>query len=383
MATRGSLDLERRRDLWYSMSTHTISSIAEAWQLATAWRELAGPHPFRSPEWCLTWFEHYSKASELCIFVDYDDQGGLQGLAPLVWQQTAVHGRLQFLANGQACTDYNAFFVKDDSPEVMRRLVQAIDNFIRRKVRYTSVRVELDGISADSGFEMQLLEQSKELHYSIRQQPIEASYVLSLPLNFASLRSGFNRNLRRKFDRINHWFQTGEVQFHRTKNQTQLLQRMSDLVHLHQRRRKMLGQAGVFATQQFTDFLTDAAQRLAGRNQAEIHWCEMRGRIVSAQLVLLHEQTISTYINGMDPEFMAEEPGFSLVAGTAQNAIERGFRTYDFLRGEELYKRHWRAQLHPLNRLYLTPNCVVPLLYDSAYDLARNVKHFAQNLWSR
>lgn len=365
------------------MNTHIISSITEAWQLAPAWRKLAGTHPFRSPEWCLTWFEHYDKASELCVIVDYDATGNLQGLAPLVWQQKAVHGRLQFLANDQACTDYNTFFVKEDSPEVMPRLLQAMDSFIRGKVRYTSGRIEFDGISADSVFQTQLLQHMQDLQYTVRQQPIEASYVLSLPPEFASMRASFNRNLRRKFDRINNWLETGEVKFHRTTNPTQLVERISDLIRLHQQRRKMLGQAGVFATRQFTDFLTDAAQRLASRDQAEVHWCEMRGTVVSAQLVLLHDQTISTYINGMDPVFMEEEPGFSLVAGTAKDAIERGFRTYDFLRGEELYKRHWRAQLHPLNRIYLTPNCVVPLLYDSAYDLARNVKQFAQTLWSR
>ena len=44
------------------------------------------------------------------------------------------------------------------------------------------------------------------------------------------------------------------------------------------------------------------------------------------------------YVSGFDPCYAALSPGSVLVAQSLRAAIEGGFRTYDFLRGDEPYK---------------------------------------------
>ena len=44
------------------------------------------------------------------------------------------------------------------------------------------------------------------------------------------------------------------------------------------------------------------------------------------------------YVSGFDPRYAALSPGSVLVAHSLRAAIEGGFRTYDFLRGDEPYK---------------------------------------------
>ena len=61
------------------------------------------------------------------------------------------------------------------------------------------------------------------------------------------------------------------------------------------------------------------------------------------------------YQAGIDPECLDEEPGRMMAAAMIQRAIADGQQAFDFLRGDEPYKRQWRAEPRPL-----APWCVVP-----------------------
>jgi CelD/BcsL family acetyltransferase involved in cellulose biosynthesis len=50
----------------------------------------------------------------------------------------------------------------------------------------------------------------------------------------------------------------------------------------------------------------------------------------------------------MNPEFRDRSPGLALFGYVIHWAIEHGYETIDFLRGDELYKRNLGAKLQPL-----------------------------------
>jgi CelD/BcsL family acetyltransferase involved in cellulose biosynthesis len=60
--------------------------------------------------------------------------------------------------------------------------------------------------------------------------------------------------------------------------------------------------------------------------------------------------TVYFYQAGFDPEHSSISPGTLLVAGTIRRAIEEGKTTFDFLRGDEPYKRRWKPQREYKNR---------------------------------
>src|SRR6266478_6954570 len=53
--------------------------------------------------------------------------------------------------------------------------------------------------------------------------------------------------------------------------------------------------------------------------------------------------TRSTSPRGRDPRWDRESVGLVLMGAMIRRAIERGYRRFDFLRGEDPYKRHWTA----------------------------------------
>lgn len=67
-------------------------------------------------------------------------------------------------------------------------------------------------------------------------------------------------------------------------------------------------------------------------------------RTIGAVYALTHGKTVHFYQSGFDPEAKALSPGTALVAAIIRRAIEEGKSTFDFLRGDEPYKRRWKPQ---------------------------------------
>jgi CelD/BcsL family acetyltransferase involved in cellulose biosynthesis len=110
---------------------------------------------------------------------------------------------------------------------------------------------------------------------------------------------------------------------------------MDGFVALH--RQSKVGKA------RFMDEPMEVFFRILGRDLAEaglaalwMLWLDERP--AAALFCLEQGGAVSLYNSGFDPEARAMSPGVVLIARTIEDAIARGFRRYDFLRGEEPYK---------------------------------------------
>ena len=56
-----------------------------------------------------------------------------------------------------------------------------------------------------------------------------------------------------------------------------------------------------------------------------------------------HGDTVSFYTTGYDPGLAAYGPGRRVLAAAIRSAIDEGATRFDFLRGNETYKRSWLA----------------------------------------
>ncbi len=81
-----------------------------------------------------------------------------------------------------------------------------------------------------------------------------------------------------------------------------------------------------------------------------------QGRPVGALTILLDHRKKSYlfHMGGRDEAFDAPPPGLCLHAFSIRHAIEAGFRTYDFLRGNEAYKFSFGAEPHLLHSLVIS-----------------------------
>ena len=109
----------------------------------------------------------------------------------------------------------------------------------------------------------------------------------------------------------------------------------------------MLGEQGCFASARFLGFYRDVVPALLRRGQVQFHWLELDGKPVAAEYQLVGNGVLYAYQAGVDPEAMAHQPGKLINLAILRQAIERGYRAFDFLRGDEPYKARFGAQPRP------------------------------------
>ena len=83
------------------------------------------------------------------------------------------------------------------------------------------------------------------------------------------------------------------------------------------------------------------AAELAGRRQLWLTTLHLDGEPAAAWYGFAWRDTVYYYQSGRDPRWDHESVGLVLMGVMIRRAIERGYRQFDFLRGEHPYKRQW------------------------------------------
>jgi CelD/BcsL family acetyltransferase involved in cellulose biosynthesis len=84
------------------------------------------------------------------------------------------------------------------------------------------------------------------------------------------------------------------------------------------------------------------------------------GKPVGCVYAMRHEKTCYFYQAGMDPSATNLSPGTILVSQTISRAIDEGCTEFDFMRGDEPYKRRWNPTRERTNyRILMPPTNVI------------------------
>jgi CelD/BcsL family acetyltransferase involved in cellulose biosynthesis len=133
-----------------------------------------------------------------------------------------------------------------------------------------------------------------------------------------------------------------------------LPQFLDDLFRLHTRRWWQAGESGVLADERLRRFHEEAATKLLEKAVLRLYRLRLTGRTIAVLYSLLRGTTLFCYLQGYDPEFAQLSPGTQLTFFAMEDALELGIRKFDFLRGQEAYKRHWRVTPEATYRIQLT-----------------------------
>jgi CelD/BcsL family acetyltransferase involved in cellulose biosynthesis len=121
----------------------------------------------------------------------------------------------------------------------------------------------------------------------------------------------------------------------------------------------------VLAEDRVRRFHSTAAPRLLQEGMLHLSRLRVNNRTRAVIFSLLSGDTTFCYLQGFDPEFSQLSPGTQLMFSAIKNAVSRGMRNFDFLRGDESYKQHWRAEKKPTYRIEIARTAIATLLEPS------------------
>ena len=297
---------------------------------ASAWDGLVGATRLRSPFLSWTWQHEWARAfapdRRVEIRVVQDDGGHLVALLPLY---ESSPGSLQIIGGADVSDYLDLIAVQGREEEAWMALLQSRTaeqvEWALHAVPETSPTVSaLPPLAAACG-----LEASSAVE--------ERCPVLALPPSWESYLarlSGKHRHeLQRKMRRLERDAPDAHVSF--VSAPADIAARLGDFLRLH--RSSRAGKAR-FMDEQMERFFRAALAAFAEREAARLWFLDTASGPIAAFVTIEWDGTVGLYNSGFAPERAALSPGVVLLAQLIRDAIGRGRRRFDFLRGEERYK---------------------------------------------
>jgi CelD/BcsL family acetyltransferase involved in cellulose biosynthesis len=364
------------------LTTHLITARADLAALETPWNILAGGYPMRSWNWLATWWKHYGDLEdrELHVLAVYDEnesgEGPLVGIAPWYIEHTPFRGSvLRSLGDGKVSTDHLSLICR---PDYLASVASTIADYLTVNDDQWD-RIELEWI--DEGDDaMTLLIGELEARDALTScQRRGNCWVIDLPETWdayvANLSSSHRRQLKKCYEQK---ISSGRAKLHLATNLGELEEAWEILVDLHQGRRRTLGDEGCFASAGFSEFHRDVTRQLLELGQLRMSWIELDGAPFTAEYHFSGPDTVYTYQSGADANRLADSPGRLAYLLTIQRAIADGFSHLDFLRGDETYKAHFRAQAKATFDYHVFPNRRLARLRGHVWMATGALKHWVK-----
>jgi CelD/BcsL family acetyltransferase involved in cellulose biosynthesis len=338
------------------------------------WDELTR-EPLLSWEWNYCWWKHLGQDCQLRILTG-TKHGKLCGIAPFIVTSRNGETCLRFIGSGKACTDRVQLIVAQDHTQ---EFCDAIASQTQQKHGFLSdvSLLEFEGVSPNSNTHT-LCERLSSRFWSYRFD-LESTWPMQLPDSWETFTAQRHKSLRRKIRKAEKRYSSGQAVAKSTSAGLDFELAFDTLVDLHQKRFTSKGEPGVFFDDSFTCFLRSASRDLAARgNRAEIVLAEVHGKPIAAQLYLHGSRGPQMYQSGICDQSMELEPGHLLFVHAITSAIDRGCTEFDFLRGDDKYKRTWGGTRSPLCTIRCVSNRLPSTL---KHQMIRGLRHL--NSWTK
>ncbi len=293
--------------------------------------------PFQSMLWQQTWLRHFSSGNRLRTIV-VREGNDLVGLYPLI---RSIAPWSPMRPAGVGPSDYLAPLTLERSEPVYDAIRSALQDLSKRHL------VDLHQMPSDHPFTESLssferIDQAKCL-------------VLDLPTSFEEYVAGLSKSLRYDVRRLEgkalkekgarvEWIAPDTVDAF-----------AEQFFYLHRLRWKSRGLPGAFFGKG-ENFQRDWMRAAVQDGTLIMNRLMADGKPVGCVYAMRSGATCYFYQAGMDPEASSLSPGTILVAKMIEQAILEGCRTFDFMRGDEPYKRRWKPTRERTNYRILLPS---------------------------
>jgi len=336
------------------LSTGVLRSPDELRDVAPDWKQLflrcPDATPFQYPEWLLCWMDAF--VPRHLVGIEIREGERLVGFAPLLIYPRGDERVLAFAGGG--VSDYLGLLAEPG------REAQVTDEVLWAMESVSGWNV-LD--LTDLPFTAAVLRYEP---LTLRRRQHDVCLVLPLPETQEELLHTFSRrqraNLRNARSRTER---EGGAKIDLAQPDT-LQESLDDLFRLHALRWNEAGETGVLSDERVQQFHRAVAPELLSAGILHLYRMRVNGHSVAAVYALFHRETVFCYLQGYDPKLAHLSPGTQLMFAVIKDAVRLGMKRFDFLRGKEAYKVHWRPQDEPTYRIEVPRSCLSSQIWSAA-----------------
>jgi len=350
--------------------------LVAAWEKAL--RRCRSATVFQTPQWILPWYRN-APGRQAPLAVVASDHDGPVGIAPLVIQ-TGYAARVIRLAS-TGVSDYLDFVVAQGFERQFGASLMAFLEGIRWDL------LDLQQVPEGSIAARQVMQAAVERGFTLHTQVQEVCPSVPLPDSWREFRASLSKSMRQNVDyypRMALRRLGARIQGPDSDGAGHLERIMA----LHQARWRRRWLPGSFGSRRVQDFHREVADGMSQRGSLALYTLWVNGWMGAGLYCLDYGDAVFYYSGGFHPALGRYSPGTILVAKAIGDAIERGKRRFDLLRGGEPYKYRWGARDRVNMRIRIAPKTArgaaamrLSLLSGAAEKRARGA--FASLCWRK
>jgi len=335
------------------MTFKEFSESRDQWNSAV--RRSIDRHVFLTWEWLWNWWNTWGHMNRF-LLVALMDGSRIIAAAPLLHPKATSKligiGKTQFI--GTVASDYHSFLLTQRDPEHVKVI---LDHLARR-----CGLIELNSVPEYSQT-AQLLRAASHRSLRFEEKTTDECPYVPLPDNwddyFRTLSSGFRREILRRERNLRRM---NQLEFATCEKVEDVAEGMRSFFDLHQREWAAKQKRGIFSKQTDRDFHLGVASAFAKRRWLLIGLLKLGGETIAAQYNFKYANKLYCYLSGYAPEYSKYGLGSLLDMYLVKHCIDHGLSEYDFLRGDEPYKKRWNAVTRRNLRFSATRKGLLPML---------------------
>lgn len=319
----------------YSVTEETFDS------LSFYWRKQDNPLNwdcfFVLPPLLKAWWEVFGKEMKPFLKTFWSDGGELLGIAPLMLEGD----KAMFMGDPDVC-DCQDFVVSPGKEEIF------FNAFLDEIEKQAIKELELSTLRPDSSTVLYFFKIAENRGYHLERSPDGLSMEMALPKTWEdylnTLKSKHRHETRRKLRRLE---EAAKINYRVLEEPDAINKEMETFFSLFRISRS---DKTDFLDQEMESFFRSLIKTLSENKLLKLCFLDIDDEPASAVLCFDFNHTIYLYNNGFNPEYGQLSAGLLAKILNIKYSIDLGRKTYDFLKGNEKYKRHLGGKEVPLFR---------------------------------
>ncbi len=323
------------------VSVKVISTTDAFADLKDEWNKLLNSSEatvFQSWEWQWVWWQNFKQGKRLFILLVLDDDE-LIGIAPLVKSFSLLELPLTVVSFlGGMITDYNDFISKRGHEE---RVVEAVFSYLKNQDGWEALDLnEISESSPNLRILKKVIQQVGD--FEKRELAQDMAYRLFLPSDWDNLLPLLSKKFRWN---INYYtrrlFRDYRVKIVRVDDEDEVKRAMDEFFKLHRKRWFEKKIPTLLLSKKYQNFHHQISQEFFQVGKLGLYLLHLNGKAVAALYGFEYGNVFYYYLGGFDPDWAHLSVSNVLTSLVVKETIKRGFKVFDFLRGEEEYKLKW------------------------------------------